>query len=81
MRVASRMTPAGRCVSEKLGEARKVKRFFVSVMISNAVEGCRRRWSALMKRMPCSSIASRDGVSVAFTLLSSSTGAGGEPYL
>ena len=58
MRLASRVTPGGRCVSEKLGEARKVKRVLTSVMMSKAVEGYRRRWSALMKSIPCSSVAS-----------------------
>ena len=67
MRLASRVTPGGRCVSEKLGEARKAKRLLTSAMMSKAVEGYRRRWSALMKRMPCSSIASGVGVSVVFT--------------
>ena len=67
MRLVSRVTPGGRCVPEKLGEARKVNRFFTSVMMSKAVEGYRRRWSALMKRMPCSRVASGVGVSAAFT--------------
>lgn len=67
MRVESRVTPGGRCVSEKLGDARKAKRLLTSVMISDAVEGYSRRWSALMKRMPCSSVASEFGVSIAFT--------------
>ena len=39
MRLASRVMPGGRCVAEKLGEARKANRFFTSVMMSNAVEG------------------------------------------
>ena len=39
MRLASRVTPGGRWVSEKLGEARKVKRFLMSAMMSRPVEG------------------------------------------
>ena len=39
MRVASRATPGGRCVSEKCGDARKVKRVLMSAMMSKAVEG------------------------------------------
>ena len=43
MRLALRVTPVGRCVSEKLGEARTVKRVLTSVMMSKAVDGYRRR--------------------------------------
>ena len=39
MRSASRVTPLGRWVSEKVGEARKAKRVLTSAMMSKAVEG------------------------------------------